>query len=432
VPRTSSTHVDDPAAVGERLRSARTRLGLTQRELAFPGCSAAYISRIESGERVPSLQVLRELGRQLDVSAEYLATGARVVVSEVDEGLVEAELAIARGELELAAERYADAHRTAMDVASRVKARAGEGRVRFLRGNHDDAIELLEEVVAHPALSVVERTAVADALGRAYVSCNRFEDALALFKREHAEAKRAGDGFELMRFSVLLANTYVDCGEFARARDVLSDILDAAREAADPIARAHLYWSQARLYSSEGDPSRAARYARLALATLETTEHTNQIARALVLLAHLENDRGNPTEALALYEKGREAVAATGNHYEEGMFLLEKARAQAALGEFELAGATALGSIPLLQHGSRTNLGRAYAVAAEIFKTLGDEVKALELYELAAELLDAGDRHLVAVYRSMAGIMEGQGRTDEALELLKRALDRRAPVRREA
>jgi transcriptional regulator with XRE-family HTH domain len=68
-------HVDDAVAVGERLRKARQEAGLSQRELAFAGCSAAYISRIERGERVPSLQVLRELAARCDVSETHLAWG---------------------------------------------------------------------------------------------------------------------------------------------------------------------------------------------------------------------------------------------------------------------------------------------------------------------------------------------------------------------
>jgi transcriptional regulator with XRE-family HTH domain len=70
-------HVDDPVAVGRRLTEARESAGLSQRELAFPGCSAAYISRIERGERIPSLQVLRELAQRSGVSETFLAWGQR-------------------------------------------------------------------------------------------------------------------------------------------------------------------------------------------------------------------------------------------------------------------------------------------------------------------------------------------------------------------
>jgi transcriptional regulator with XRE-family HTH domain len=70
-------HVDDPRAVGMRLTEARDAKGLSQRDLAFPGCSAAYISRIERGERVPSLQVLRELAVRCGVSEAHLGWGKR-------------------------------------------------------------------------------------------------------------------------------------------------------------------------------------------------------------------------------------------------------------------------------------------------------------------------------------------------------------------
>jgi transcriptional regulator with XRE-family HTH domain len=78
VPRTPyRRHIDDEGAFALRLRTARKRARLSQRQLAFPGCSPAYISRIEGGERVPSLHIIRELATRLGVSAEWLATGAQ-------------------------------------------------------------------------------------------------------------------------------------------------------------------------------------------------------------------------------------------------------------------------------------------------------------------------------------------------------------------
>src|SRR5213083_3153924 len=76
MPRRKSTHFDNPVEVGRRLKEARERAGLSQRQLSFPGCSPAYISRIEAGDRIPSLQLLREMGRRLGVSEDYLATGS--------------------------------------------------------------------------------------------------------------------------------------------------------------------------------------------------------------------------------------------------------------------------------------------------------------------------------------------------------------------
>ena len=84
-------HYDDPAEVGSRLFAARGAAGLSQRELSFPGCSAAYISRIERGERVPSLQVMRELAHRIGVTEAHLAHGKERLSAEVARRLRDVE-----------------------------------------------------------------------------------------------------------------------------------------------------------------------------------------------------------------------------------------------------------------------------------------------------------------------------------------------------
>jgi tetratricopeptide (TPR) repeat protein len=76
--------------------------------------------------------------------------------------------------------------------------------------------------------------------------------------------------------------------------------------------------------------------------------------------------------------------------------------------------------------------GRAYAVAADVFAKQGARPKALELYEHAAELLIERDHGFIReLYSKMAELLEAEGRKDEALELLKRAvsLKEHAPAR---
>jgi transcriptional regulator with XRE-family HTH domain len=99
------SHVDDPAAVGRRLKEARLSAGFSQRQLSFPGCSAAYISRLEAGDRVPSLQLLRKLALKLNADEQYLATGTQAVEQTPPE-LVEADVAHRLGDHEFAKERY--------------------------------------------------------------------------------------------------------------------------------------------------------------------------------------------------------------------------------------------------------------------------------------------------------------------------------------
>jgi len=96
--RARTPHYDDPAAVGIRVREARLAAHLSQRELSFPGCSSAYISRIERGERIPSLQVMREIARRAGVSEQVLAFGVDVIDASVSERIRAVEAAEAGGD----------------------------------------------------------------------------------------------------------------------------------------------------------------------------------------------------------------------------------------------------------------------------------------------------------------------------------------------
>src|SRR5436305_12187313 len=87
-----------PAAgetIGERLKRLRLERGMSQRELASPGVSYAYISRIEAGTRQPSVKALRRLAAKLEVSPEYLETGSDIRDEEARElKLADARLAL--------------------------------------------------------------------------------------------------------------------------------------------------------------------------------------------------------------------------------------------------------------------------------------------------------------------------------------------------
>jgi transcriptional regulator with XRE-family HTH domain len=61
------------ASIGERLRSARDRQGLTLDQLSeASGLSKAHLSRLEAGERQPSIAALLDLSSTLGVSVNTL------------------------------------------------------------------------------------------------------------------------------------------------------------------------------------------------------------------------------------------------------------------------------------------------------------------------------------------------------------------------
>src|ERR1700724_3176848 len=70
------------ARVGTNIREVRTKLSLTQAQLAAPEFSISYISAIERGKIRPSLKALSILARRLDVPLTFLLEGSPSGVAE--------------------------------------------------------------------------------------------------------------------------------------------------------------------------------------------------------------------------------------------------------------------------------------------------------------------------------------------------------------
>jgi tetratricopeptide (TPR) repeat protein len=421
MPRQKSTHVDSPQAVGDRLKAARVRAGLSQRQLAFPGCSPAYISRIESGDRIPSLQLLRELGRRLGVTEDYLATGT---TADESAGLVEAELALRLDDLELAAQLYAEALDKAQGAPDRGRALEGLGQLAFRQGRPREAIKHFEEALRVYGDSEYEHASLADSLGRAYASIGEVESSIGIFERSLGQARERGDVIEEMRFLVLLGYALVDAGNFGRAEELLGHALALGKDMDDPHVHVSLYWSQSRLHAERNDSETASRYARRALEYLLLTEDSRRTALAYQLLAHIELDRGNPEEARELLEQGWPLLERSGNVLERAQYRLEEARTLAKLGRNEEAAALAMQLSGLIGDAAPEDAARSYTVLGTVYEELGENSRAREVYELAGELLKPRNpnRYLIDVYSKLADLAEREGNKDEAYAYMKLAV----------
>src|SRR5438270_1147102 len=198
--RQKATHVDSPKAVGERIRAARAKEGLSQRELASPGCSPAYLSRIEAGERTPSLQLLRELGRRLGVTADYLAVGE---IAAPVERVTEAEVALALGEREQARQGFSELLESP-DPVERARALTGLAAVLLDEGAVSDASELLDEAIAILGESIADFPRTVEVYVRACITQGAYESAAALLLRIRADLP--SDDPRGVQYGVLLAN----------------------------------------------------------------------------------------------------------------------------------------------------------------------------------------------------------------------------------
>jgi tetratricopeptide (TPR) repeat protein len=428
MPRQKSTHVDSPRAVGVRLREARERAGLSQRQLSFPGCSPAYISRVESGQRIPSLQLLRELGRRLGVTADYLATGEEERPWDV---LVEAEIALRLDDIEAAEHLLTELLKEEVDPARRGRALAGLGHIAARGGEARLAIERFSEAVELLGDAAAEQPLLAATLAKLYAMQGEVESAIALLERMLEITRRRGETVAEGWLSVMLANILIDRGKLARSEELLAGVIRASEGNEDPEALARVYWSQARLHVAKGSWEVAARYAGRTLALLELSENTHNAARAHHLLAYIEIERGNPSDALELLHRGLPLIERAGDRYELAQFRLEEARALVRLGRSDEARGLARDALHDLSGLARLDSGRARGVIAEILAETGDRDAAIDLYR--SSIAEMGDSPFaVDAHRKLAELLEAEGREAEALEVLKRAVALQAQVASES
>jgi tetratricopeptide (TPR) repeat protein len=420
-----TTHIDSPKEVGLRLKASRERAGLSQRQLAFPGCTAAYISRLEAGARVPSLQMINQLALRLDVTGQWLATGVEAAEVQPSE-LIDAEVALRLGEID-EAERLYRAHLEQGDPA-RPAALAGLGQIAFRSERFPEAIELLEQSFELRGRKALADAGLVDTLGRAYAMSGAREAAIALFEQAALEAREVGAPVEELRFTVLLANAQIDAGEFGKAEAALADVIRFADEAGDPVATARVFWSQSRLHSLRHEPRLAGRYARRALEILERTENDAYVGMAYHLLAYAEIESGNAEEALVLLDRGRTLFGHELTERDDARFSLEEARALMALGRNSDAALKAARTLELLDAVSAGDRGHAYVILADVFLASGDRERPKMLLGQALELLSEHAKSLALdAGRKLAALLEDDGDTAGALQVLKRAAEASSP-----
>jgi tetratricopeptide (TPR) repeat protein len=234
-------------------------------------------------------------------------------------------------------------------------------------------------------------------------------------------ARESADVREQLRFAVLLANALIDSSKLAEASTLLGEALNNSA-AEDPLALARIYWTQSRLHGMKRETRLARRFARRALDLLENTEYLQYRSRAHQLLAFAELDAGNAEAALDLIRRGRELAEHSGTSYDEAMFAIEEAKALAQLGRFEDAATAAANASAGLAGGHPWDVGRSYTELAGILEQVAQPERALELYELAIEILEQSpSRFLADAYTAYGELLERLERHQEAYTVFKKA-----------
>lgn len=430
-----TTTEDQPGAetIAQRLRRLRLERSLSQRALASPGVSYAYISRIEAGTRQPSVKAVRMLARKLGVSPVYLETG-----SEVDPA-AERELRLAAAELELRLSddpsgvdrtfrRLVEEALQAGDLLAAARGETALGLISFRDGDTPAAIGLLERALTRYDSSPSAQPDLYATLGRAYAVQGDADKAVALFRGclERLDEEEPDNTVTYIRFATYLSYALCDQNDIPGAQAAVRNALARVTETSDPYTRVRLYWAQARLAETRGRALEALDNARRAIALLEATEDTLHLAQAHLLCASiLMLPGGDPDQAHEQLELAEELFGPRAASTDLGHLRTVQARLAAATGSNAEAVTLAHQALELLGDDDPSNRGHAWWAIAEAEANTGRIDEANAAFERAAKELDqqAHTRERIELRSTWGRALRKAGREPEALDVLEHAAD---------
>ncbi|MEU0911941.1 tetratricopeptide repeat protein [Streptomyces althioticus] len=250
---------DEPGTIGRRVQQLRVARGLTQKQLAEPVYTPAYISTLEAGRVRPSDDALRHLAERLGVEFDELATGRSARrVTELRLRLTEAQRALAVGEAETAVGQYtallaeAEAQELPEEQAA---ALLGLGECALDTGELTDGQRYFEEAEARLAdAPLPARVPALRGRAVAHYLAGELRYAVYLLESTIDELNRGGlhdpDALLLLYASVI--GPYMDMGAHARAAQAAEFALTLAPQSGDPALVARMHRSVARTLLAEG------------------------------------------------------------------------------------------------------------------------------------------------------------------------------------
>ncbi|MFD7528861.1 MULTISPECIES: helix-turn-helix domain-containing protein [unclassified Streptomyces] len=427
---------DDPGAVGRRVQRLRTKRGLTQRQLAEPAYTPAYISTLEAGRVRPSEAAVRHLADRLGVSYEELATGRPAhLATGLRLRLVEAQRTLATGAAEDAAGAYAGLLAEAVRHGlpdERAAAMLGLGHCALETGDlpaareHFEAAEkLLADAPLPRRAPAVRGRAVAHLLaGELRYACYLLESAI-----DELNASGLQDPGALLLLYTAAIAPYMDMGAHARAAQAGELALALAPQVSDPELVAGLHRSVARTLIAAGRTAEAD-------ASLARAAEIYQQLQIRTELAHCRWMRG-----YVHAQDGDLAGAETELRAARDMLASKRAALYTSQVEVELAdvlrrrGKTTearellhrlLGEL----HPDRGSVhaGGAHRLLGLIHEEAGELDSAEEHYVTALALLEragaAGD--LADICRLLGDLLRRVGRTEAAMDAYRTGLGHRA------
>lgn len=431
-------HPIDPLP-GQRLRDARIRRGMTQRELAGDRYTASYVSALEKGLSRASIAALEYLATRLGVPVDYFVRNDQPLWERM-----RADLLLAAEDWNGALAAYSNLLETTLPAVERALCLRGRAEAYCRLRRPDEAIK--DAAPAYEALvhahSRVDAAYAAYWLAYANYLLDNLAEARDLIRQVLAEV-RAGLSVQTdfkLRLLVALANIE---GVEGRSRQALA-LLEEGRALADDLdaqRRATFLFSMALNYSGSGDHEAALRTGQQALSLYTVIAAEREVASLHNTLALTHAELGHVAKARKLAEEALHLADALHDDRLRAHVLDTRGRVELLAGKPSNAVALATEAVDLARSiGYARVEADALLTRARASSAAGSHTDAEADFSTAAALLrDNGPRsQLRAALQEWAALLVDQQRHPEAVTLLIEAAAedpagsvRRPPNRRE-
>jgi len=386
---------------GERLRNRRLQLGLSQKTVGGEVVTPSYISLLERGDRVPTLDVVVQLAKALDT------TVADVIGSDAEELLAGSETASHENLLrQLELRGYmetGDLEAVRIALKSRMKQlRVGGNEDRLLEvgiqlssalqalQENGERLELIDELLGLPLVRQTEAFLLPLMTDRAATlrELNRLADARVVGWQvlETFAATPTAGGREHIRALGVFGSVLCELQEFDIAATVIAQMLRLADDLGETRVTSRACWLAALAYARMGKPEQAATQLERARGTLSPmTMPMIEWLRLCRSTASVMLSLGEPDSARDWIAAADMMATLTGLRHEQAAVTLERARYEIATGHVD--------------------------VATELYRSVCGPDSALKGLDLVTALT------------GLADALEQLGRVDEAITVLRRTAE---------
>ncbi|HLI08750.1 MAG TPA: tetratricopeptide repeat protein [Ktedonobacteraceae bacterium] len=435
------------ARVGTNIREVRTKLGMTQAQLAAPEFSISYISAIERGKIRPSLKALSILARRLDVPLTFLLEGSPAGAAEaravgyspadaepdtrVDVDLLQAAVLVQQGKYEQASQLLAPLQPERITTEQVYRLYRLRGEIDLGENQYQEAVVDLRQAVTQAEgindIEYIERAR--NLLGKAYYYLYNYTLAVENHLRCNAAIESGQINDPLFALDVFsnLANDYFRLGELDKAVSYYHRALDMFEGLnKDSKSYAQKYMEISQRYKTAGKLAMARDYAMRSLSVYEMRDEmrlvglTHQrLGKTLEKQNRLDEAEREYQEAIGIETDLNDEAAASQCYTSLAELLLKRGDVQGA----EKQANEAL-SYAEKAHDETTE-GQALMALAQIRHEAGDYAGADQAFERALELLDRSQAHELAAsaYFRYANQLESRGEVQRSLNAIKRAYE---------